>query len=377
MSINGYLRNLSLALWVCSFSLPANSLSLAKGEAVTIWPARVTSQSVMIGDYQGFNCLKAPPPAYTGPLQIDSKYDQGDQTKSSLKRLSRDSEQIRNKLMEYHRGLQETVTRFERAKNAEEVNYSLACLDQWLNAWANPGALLSTDASSTGKAVRKWSLAAIASGLLKVRALSDNRYELSAGQRKWLEALAGAVIADYGSRQTLDFAWFNNHDYWSAWAVSGTGMLLGRDDYLQWADTTLHLALRQITPGMAGDYAQLPQETARGSLAVEYTHYALVPLVLLVESAEVNGRPLNTAERQQLAQLANFAVIGVLNPEQLPELVRQQERPGGHKMSWLLPFLKQQPDHQRALSLLREQGDDVGSYSQIGGDIRFFYPGVE
>jgi len=370
MSITRSLRCAPIMLLACSLAVPA-------GAATSIWPARETSQSELISDYRSLRCRQSPPAAYTGSLQIDSKYDQTDASKSTLRRLSRESEQVRKRLTDYQRGLLQIVTRFERASGAEEVNYSLACLDQWLAAWAGPGALLSTDTSSTGKAVRKWSLAAIASGLMKVRALSDNEYELSAVQRDWLRRLTDAVIVDYGPRQTLSFDWFNNHDYWAAWAVSASAMLLNRDDYLCWANTTLRLAFAQMVPGQNGDYMQLPLETARGELAVEYTHYALIPLVLLAEAAEVNGSPLSDMERQRLGRLVNFAVLGVATPGRLPELSEPQKRPGGHKMIWLLPFLKQQPEHLLAQSLYREEKDETGSYSQVGGDIRFFYMDIE
>ncbi|MAB24171.1 MAG: poly(beta-D-mannuronate) lyase [Pseudomonadales bacterium] len=355
----------------------ALGLTVPAHAANTIWPARATVQSEMISDYRSLRCPHAPPAAYTGTLQIDSKYDQRDATKSTLRRLSRESRQIRERLTQYQAGLMQIVTRFERASEPEEVNYSLACLDQWLEAWAGPGALLSTDTSSTGKAVRKWSLAAIAAGVMKVRALSDNEYELTLAQRDWIRRLTDAVIADYGPRQTLSFAWFNNHDYWAAWAVSASAMLLDRDDYLRWANTTFGLAFSQMEPGEAGDYRQLPLETARGELAVEYTHYALIPLVLLAETAEANGRPLTAIERQQLGQLVNFAVLGVQSPERLPELTEPQKRPGEHKMIWLLPFLKLQPEHPLARSLFRDVKDETGSYSQVGGDIHFFYMDIE
>ncbi len=370
MSIAGYLRQAPAVLLACSLSVTASA-------ATTIWPARITNQSEMVTDYRNLDCPQSPPKAYTGSLQIDSKYDQSDASKTTLKRLSQQSEQVRELISEYQSGLLQITTHFERAKNTEEANYSLACLDLWLNAWAQPGALLSSDTSSTGKAVRKWSLAATATGLLKVRALSDNRYDISAVQRAWLVNLADAVIADYGPRQTLEFAWFNNHDYWAAWAVASTGMLLDRDDYLRWADRTLRLSFEQMVPGEGGDYVQLPLETARGKLAIEYTHYALVPLTLLAESAEVNGRPLSDGERRLLGQLANFAVMGLLKPERLPELTEAQKRPGAHKMSWLLPFLKQQPSHALALDLYQEEKNSTGSYGQIGGNIRFFYPDIE
>lgn len=367
------LKSSVIALLMVLASLWAASASAA----TSMWPPRATSQSAMIGDYRALSCPRSPPPAYTGHLRVDSKYDQSEASKTTLVPLPQESERIRQQITEYHRGLQEIITRYERARNEQEVNLSLACLHQWLEAWAQPGAMLSREVSGTGRAVRKWSLAALGSGLLKVRALSNGGYQLSTAQRSWLERLSNAVISDYSPRQTLDFTWFNNHDYWAAWAVSSTGMLLDRNAHIDWAAKTLQLAFEQMQPGQAGDYVQLPLETARGRLAVDYTHYALVPLVLLAESMQANGRSLSTDQQRKLGQLANFAVRGVLEPANLPELEAGQERPPNHKMVWLIPFLKQQPGHILARQLYGQAGSELGYYGQVGGNIRFFYPNID
>lgn len=343
----------------------------------SLWPLRETRQSVLIADYRSLTCPKTPPAAYTGHLQVDSKYDQSDESKTTLTRLSKDSERIRDRMTKYHGGLQQAITHFERAQTGAEANYALACLDQWLDAWAEPAALMSRDVSGTGRAVRKWSLAALSSGLLKVRALSNGGYQLSDVQQAWLQQLADTVIEDYSPRQTLDFEWFNNHDYWAAWAVASTGMLIGNNKYLDWADKTLHLAFQQMEPGQAEGYVHLPLETARGQLAVDYTHYALVPLVLLTEAVQFNGRALSEDEHRKLGLLVNFAVGGVLQPDAVPELEPQQVRPSEHKMVWLLPFLKQQPGHELARKLHDQVAEDIGHYGQVGGNIRFFYSEID
>lgn len=341
------------------------------------WQPRETRQSVLIADYHSLVCPKTPPAAYTGHLQLDSKYDQSDESKSTLTELSEDTKRIRDRVTRYHGGLQQAIKYFERAESATEVNYALACLDQWLDAWAEPAALLSRDVSGTGRAARKWALAALSSGLLKVRALSNEGYQLSELQQRWLQQLADMVIEEYSPRQTLAFEWFNNHDYWAAWAVASTGMLLGNEEYLEWANKTLGLAFQQMESGQAGDYVHLPLETARGPLAVDYTHYALVPLVLLTEAMQLNGYPLTENEHYKLGELANFAVRGVLQPDSLPELESPQARPPTHKMVWLLPFLKLQSGHTLARELYDQVAKDIGHYGQVGGNIRFFYPEID
>lgn len=364
------LRKIVLMLGLVMTSVSVNATT-------SLWPPRETTQSVLVADYRSLVCPKTPPAAYTGHLQVDSKYDQSDASKTTLTQLSESTQRIRDRLTRYQAGLQQAIKYFERAENGMEVNYALACLTQWLDAWAEPAALLSRDVSGTGRAVRKWSLAALSSGLLKVRALSNEGYQLSEPQQAWLQQLADRVIEDYSPRQTLSFDWFNNHDYWAAWAVASTGMLLGKDEYLSWADRTLRLAFQQMTSSQAGDYAYLPLETARGQLAVDYTHYALVPLVLLTEAVQLNGRPLSEDERRKLEKLVNFAVHGVLQPDAVPELEPQQSRPPAHKMVWLLPFLKQQPTHELARELYDQVAKDIGHYGQIGGNIRFFYPEID
>ncbi|PAV93315.1 hypothetical protein WR25_09274 [Diploscapter pachys] len=45
--------------------------------------------------------------------------------------------------------------RFQKAKKPQEANMALACQEQWLEHWAQAGALLDPDASNTGMAARK------------------------------------------------------------------------------------------------------------------------------------------------------------------------------------------------------------------------------
>jgi poly(beta-D-mannuronate) lyase len=348
--------------------------SLNANAAQSVWAAQSTKAASLVGDYRQEKCPKSPPPAYTGHLQLDSKYDQSDASKSRLVvRQSRDTQRIRKQVQSYIGGLIKAAQVFQRTGKASEANIALACLDQWLDAWASQSALLSDDASKTGVASRKWALAAIASALLKVQALSDERYQLSQVQRRWLQDLSAKVIAEYGPRRYDTGIYFNNHDYWAAWAVAASAMLLDDDKSLAWADVALRRAFSQLAQG-DGDYQYLPLEVARGRLAADYSHYALVPLVLLAEAAESNGRPLNEQERTKLAELANFAARAVLEPRTLPELTERQSAVGPHKMVWLLPFLTRYPQHQWGRRLYEEHGEDINHYSQVGGDLKPLYP---
>lgn len=347
---------------------------LSANATQSIWVSQATPASALVADYRNQRCPKTPPPAYTGHLQLDSKYDQSDSSKSRLTaKQSKDTQRARQQVQYYIGGLIKAGEVFQRAKKAEEANVALGCLSQWLDAWGSQSALLSDDASKTGVAARKWALAAIATTLLKVRALSDQRYQLSDVQQRWLGQLSAKVMAEYEPRRHDPSIYFNNHDYWAAWAVAASAMLRNDDRALAWADVALRRAFGQITAGQ-GDYAYLPLEVARGRLAADYTHYAMVPLALLVEAAEHNGRSLTTEERDKFAALANFAARAVLEPKTLPELTQRQAEVGTHKMVWLLPFLNRYPQHAWARRLYQAYGQDINGYSQVGGNLKPLYP---
>src|SRR5690606_38144875 len=143
--------------------------------------------------------------------------------------------------------------------------------------------------------------------------------------------------------------YFNNHDYWAAWAVAASGMLVGRDDFIQWADGNLRRGLAQAVRSQDGSYAYLPLEVARGKLAANYSQYALVPLVLLAESARANGLPWRDEDQRTLDLLANFAARSILEPQALPELEgRAQVDVAPYKLAWLIPFLQRNPGHRLA-----------------------------
>ena len=344
--------------------------------AQSIWPAHSTPQSAMIADYRTLACTKEPPAPYTGSLRLESKYDQRDASKSTL-RSSPDanSEQIAKQVKQFVGGLIYASKRFQQAKKPQDANMALACQDQWLQHWAEAGALLDPDASGTGMAARKWALAAMAGAVLLTQSASDGKLQLNETQRSWFTRLGELVISEYDPRRSASGVYFNNHDYWAAWAVAATGMLVGRDDFIQWADGNLRRGLAQAVRASNGNYAYLPLEVARSKLAANYSQYALVPLVLLAESARANGLPWSGDDQQTLDLLANFAARTVLDPSDLPELKGQSQADvAPYKLAWLIPFLQRNPGHALARQLYDSEDGEVDNYSQLGGPIKPFYP---
>ncbi|RAS30767.1 poly(beta-D-mannuronate) lyase [Pseudomonas sp. URMO17WK12:I5] len=357
--------------------LLAMALLIPQAQAAqSIWPPHSTAQSAMIADYRTLVCTKEPPAPYTGSLRLESKYDQRDASKSTLRSSpDADSERIGKHVKEFVGGLIYASKRFQRAKKPQDANMALACQDQWLQHWAEAGALLNPDASGTGMAARKWALAAMAGAVLLTQSASDGKLHLSEAQRKWFTRLGELVIREYDPRRSASGVYFNNHDYWAAWAVAATGMLVGRDDFIQWADGNLRRGLAQAVRANNGNYAYLPLEVARSKLAANYSQYALVPLVLLAESARANGLPWSHEDQQTLDLLANFAARTVLAPDDLPELKGQSQADvAPYKMAWLIPFLQRNPGHALARQLYDSEDGEVDNYSQLGGPIKAFYP---
>lgn len=332
----------------------------------------------MIADYRTLECSKAPPPPYTGSLHLQSKYDQRDASKSTLRASpDADSERIAKQVKQFIGGLIHAGKRFQNAKKPQDANMALACQDQWLEQWAKAGALLDPDASSTGMAARKWALAAMAGAVLLTQAAADGKVQLTPAQWHWFGQLGEQVIREYDPRRTATGVYFNNHDYWAAWAVAAAGMLVGRDDFIRWADGNLRRGLAQAVPGADGSYAYLPLEVARAKLAANYSQYALVPLVLLSESARSHGLAWSRADQQTLDQLASFAARSVLAPDTLPELKGQgQAEVAPYKLAWLIPFLAREPGHRLARQLYDSEDGDVDNYSQIGGPLKPAYPNL-
>ncbi|TFF39349.1 polysaccharide lyase [Pseudomonas sp. RIT623] len=361
---------------VCAGLLLMASLLSQAQAAQSIWPPRATAQAAMIDDYRSLTCNQQPPAPYTGSLRLQSKYDQRDVSKSTLRASpDADSERIAKQVKQFIGGLIYAGKRFQRAKKPQEANRALACQDQWLEHWAQADALLDPDASASGMAARKWALAAMAGAVLLTQAAADGKRPLSPAQQRWFTRLGERVIDEYDPRRHSTTVYFNNHDYWAAWAVAAAGMLVGRDDFIQWADGNLRRGLAQAV--RHDDYAYLPLEVARGKLAANYSQYALVPLVLLSESARANGLAWSEADQRTLDQLASFAARSVLAPDTLAELKgRDQADVAPYKLAWLIPFLARQPQHRLARQLYDSEQGEVDNYSQVGGPLKPAYPNL-
>jgi poly(beta-D-mannuronate) lyase len=295
-------------------------LPLHTHAAQSICP-RATAQAAMIADYRTLECSKAPPPPYTGSLHLQSKYDQRDASKSTLRASpDADSERIAKQVKQFIGGLIHAGKRFQNAKKPQDANMALACQDQWLEHGPRPA-----HCSTPTPAVPAWPRAG-AGGHGRRRSADPGRSRRQGAT----DARATALVRPagrtgdprvrptaHGHRRVLQ-----QPRLLGRLGAAAAGMLVGRDDFIRWADGNLRRGLAQAVPGADGSYAYLPLE-ARAKLAANYSQYALVPLVLLSESARSHGLAWSRADQQTLDQLASFAARSVLAPDTLPELKGQ------------------------------------------------------
>lgn len=320
-------------------------------------------------------CPKESPEPFTGALMVESKYVQSDRSKTTLKESRSDqSEQIQRHIGEFTKRIVYFTDFYLQNPDSRKGLMARACVEEWISAWASAGALTTDETSKTGVAVRKWTLASLSSALLKLKHVEGSRWTLTDEQQHWLEALADKVIADYAKRRDPDFSYFNNHDYWAAWGVAATGAVLGRKDYLNWGIPSYQRAMGQIETFADHRYGYLPNETARKQLAANYTHYALVPLVMLSDLLIESGYVPSEDEQRRLTQLVNFAAQMILQPSAVSAVLDgQQQQVPPYKLAWLIPYLSRYPDNALASQLYQRHNGQVDGYSQAGGLLRPLY----
>lgn len=285
----------------------------------------------------------APPAPYDGPLEFVSKYEGSDQARDQLNREAEGRYKLATSAIQaFEAGLSDLSDR-----HVEGQPEAATCALQWMRSWAAADALTG-QANMTGKAVRKWALAATAFSLLKVRDAPDLPPQDLKLVNQWLEHVAALVI---GEHQHIPAHKLNNHYYWAAAAVGATGIAIDDRGLFNWAMSAYRRSVRDIDAE-----GVLPRELARRSRALSYHLYALQPLVMLAEMGRVNGIDLYAEDDCALCRLVDRVSKGLADPAYFEQLTgaRQQLDSAGssHAMVWL-PLLAQAcPDDARLRTLV-------------------------
>jgi len=358
----------------------------------TVWSWNLVGLFIfLIGSGTVNAALQAPPGYMNGPLEFKSSDKADDcpplkvykgeldiipskyvQTKKSKDLIDDDNEaryKERSAPMTELQQLSASLTdKLFKGKGKEQ---DLQCLRQHWLAWAKEGALLQPTQSAVGKAIRKWTLGAISANYLKIKLNfpeNDSHFPKVDQQELegWLGLLADEVILDYRDRKPEQI---NNHDYWAAWGVITTAVVLNRQDMFDWSGAIYSDAMSNINAD-----GTLPNELKRRSRALSYHNFALQPLVLLAAFGEANGQHWLSSENAALKRLATLVIQNLddstplakaANKAQVKESLREHGR-----LSWLAPYIATSGD-KAWLPLLKSL--PTLKTTRLGGDLNYLY----
>ncbi len=230
---------------------------------------------------------------------------------------------------------------------------SAACAGRWLVVWAKGGAMLGHMSSQQAVIERKWRTAGMAVGYLKIRTSLNpaDRATIDA----WMNDLGDQVIADQGWPVRR-----NNQVYWAGFAAGAVGTATG-------ATRLIDYSKRVYDAGMTDIQADgtLPMELARGQQALDYTNYALAPLVMIAELAALRGEDWYGNENGAIHRLAARVLTGLRDPKGFAALAHETsvDVPRGGLLGWLAFYRLRFPD--------KVDGAPSGpfKYNWLGGDM--------
>jgi poly(beta-D-mannuronate) lyase len=279
------------------------------------------------------DCPQAQP--YTGMMDFPSKFEGSDRARDDLNKQSEKEYRERiEPISTLERGLNQQVEDYLRNRDPEALRCSLGLL----HAWASADALQGEATTHTGKSMRKWALASVASSYLRLK-FSASRPLASEQSRAdeveaWMGRLADRVMAEW---RDLPQDKINNHEYWAAWAVMASGVALDRRNLFDWALQRLDAAAGQID-----DSGYLPNELKRDTRALYYHNYALTPLTMIAAFAKANGVSVSERNRKALLRLADRVIKGVDDPAAFEKRTGKDQNVEDFeqrsKFAWMEPY---------------------------------------
>ena len=214
-------------------------------------------------------------PGYIDDLLIDSKFDASDETKSNEIEIDPVSEAKKALLYDFAKSITKYSDQAYLSINEVDRLRATACLHDTLLEWASVDAIMSSDTTKTGIAMRKWVLGSMSAALIKMRGVYLD-FHLDPSILVWLNDLGMTVIAEHIDRLNEQSMLINNHDYFAAFATGATYIITGNPAFYDYTNNLFHFAMTQVEGKKK--MAWLPNEIARGELAEDYSNFALVPL---------------------------------------------------------------------------------------------------
>jgi poly(beta-D-mannuronate) lyase len=230
---------------------------------------------------------------------------------------------------------------------------SAQCAGRWLTAWARGGAMLGHMSSQQAEVERKWRTAGLAVAYLKIRGALDpaERAAIDA----WMNDLADHVLVDQGWPAKR-----NNHVYWAGFAAGAVGTATGEQRFLDFSKRAFDAGMTDIRPD-----GMLPMELARRQKALDYTNYALAPLVMAAELAALRGEDWYGGGDGAIHRLAARVLAGLRDPKAFAALANESsvEVPRGGLLGWLAFYRPRFPER------VEDGPPGPFRYPWLGGDL--------
>lgn len=360
---SGFARVIALSMSLCFGTACAGT-----SQALTV-PAGF-SAPVILSKKSAGDCQTAPEP-FVQVLDFPSKYEGSG---SSRDELNSDAEQ-RYKgatagISTFETGIAALTSRYLQSGAKEDLNCTLG----WLDRWATTNALLGKAETPTGKAVRKWALAAVSASYLRLQRSStkplQGHEELQQHIESWLKAVANQVAVEWPVDAPVGKV--NNHYYWAAWSLVATGVALNDRGLFDHGLAIYKTFERQITvEGL------LPNELKRSSRALGYHAYALSPLTMIATFANANGETVEVGAGSPLQRLATTVFNGFEAPERFVRLVGAKQETSNSiatNYGWLEPYCSI-ADCSGAMASFLQSHRPMKS-TRMGGDLTALFSGV-
>lgn len=324
--MTGRAARLLTALLLVAAPGHAANIAVPDGYRQPAKPARETPH----GD-----CPAVPKPV-TAVLDIPSKYEGSDDARATLNPEANARYLAATKAVaEMEKGYASLVRRYMRTGNP----ILLDCTMRWLNTWAEADALMNRAPTHTGRSVRKWALASLAGSYLRIRHSADNPLRDDLTRRRQIEAwfgrLAEQVISEWPVNDPVER--FNNHYYWSAWALMAAAAATDRRDLFDAALGYYRVFTRQVDAD-----GFLPAELSRKTRALSYHAYALGPLTMIAAFAKANGIDAAAEGDGALKRLADRTFAGLQDPSTFVTAAGAEQDPASlgkrSQWAWLEPY---------------------------------------
>ncbi len=313
---------------------------------------------------------EAPPPAYTGALDFPSKYQGSDKARDKLNPVAEKRYlKLTDDMREMEKGVNRMVGRYFKYGRPQEVDCTMA----WLENWADAGALLNDEHNHTGMSVRKWTLGSLAGAYLQLKFSTSqplaSHTEQSRKVEAWFGKLADKVVSDWNAYPKERS---NNHNYWAAWSVMASAVILDRRDLFDWSVEQYRRGVDQIT-----DDGYLPRELVRETRALSYHNYSVAPLLMVSAFANANGLDLRGEDDGALQRLIHKLEAGLHDPKVFQEKTgfEQQEvdLQQSSRFAWLEPYCALYRC-SKGTDAWRRSLEPLSTY-RLGGDLTQLFSG--